>query len=180
MSNINESPNDEINPWSSLWHRLHTTRREPLPTDEEVDALMATLPKRFIWESLSQWLERTRQARKQGGLLKSPGKFNPITTFVRYAASSGTEDYPLPSMPIETKDFRLTVTKIGNEIQIHLEALNYAKSHYSQKKFSLYGNLENKSLVAEINTDINGSGFAMIPDKVEVRKALMRAELVEI
>ena len=178
MSNSNESPNDDINPWTYLKHKLHTTRFDHLPTDEEVDALMATLPKRYIGESLSQWLERTRLARKDNLFLTSD-KFKPIATFERRAASSGTEEFPLPAMPLKTKDFHLTITKIGDEIKIQVEALKHAQSSYSRKNLQLYDNLEDELLIADINTDNNGNGFAVRPDTPDVRKALWSPVLVE-
>jgi hypothetical protein len=44
--------------WQNLWHRLNAVRFDPLPSEAEVESVMAALPKRQPDEDLPEWLKR--------------------------------------------------------------------------------------------------------------------------
>lgn len=160
--------------WQTLWHRLHAVRFDPLPSDAEIDQLLAVLPKRRTDETLADWLQRCSQGTAR--------RFTPVAAFERWAAAGAAEAMPsLPETPMLAleENFRLTVTPDDNGLRVLVEALGLAAFEYAGREVALVlGDWD--GLLAEFQLDEDGKGEAHVEDNEVVRQALVRPVLVRI
>ena len=155
--------------WQNLWHTLHTLRFDPLPSEEEIDQVFSSLPKRQPKENLPDWLERVGR----GGAGRT---LTVLAEFQRWAASSATEtQLPLPTVPMVSLNeaFRLTTTLLGGLISLHVEALGVAAFSYAGQTVGLTLQDGSDTLV-EFELDENGNGEETVEDNEQARLALVQ------
>ncbi len=161
--------------WQTLWHTLHAVRFEPLPTDTDIDQVLAALPKHLPGETLP---ERLRRAGRGSAARRS---FTRLAEFERWAAGSTTEAYPLPETPMVSLDeaFRLTVTLLGDLISLRVETLGLAAFDYLGQTIGLALH-DGSDVLVEFELDEDGNGEASVEDNEQARLALVRPQLVLI
>lgn len=151
--------------WQALWDLLDSIRLEPLPAAAEADEVLAELPPRKPQESLSHWLDRAHQL-KHSILLAE---------FERKAAFSGTEQYPLPEIPMRSANGRFQLTVMAQEgvLLLRLQALGPAKYQHRNRQVFL-GQKDGGGLWQAIALDGQGAGTAQVDDDLAARQTLLR------
>lgn len=176
MSEINETLQDDISPWSYLLRKMNSVRNAPapLPTDEEIKEVADLLPQPCVGEDYTQWLLRFQKERKQGRWPKPNSVYKLITSCQRKAAFSGNT---LPEGIIEFPhgDIRMEITKVDEELKLTIDATY----NYAEKDIFIFGDKEFKYLLANIKLDYEANGSTCIPDTDEVRKYLWTIVVAE-
>jgi hypothetical protein len=165
--------------WTTLWRKLHTVRFESLPTEDEVDRILAALPPRQPEETLSHWLKQAELSKRSVVVPFARPRFTPLVTIERLAASSKHEAFPLPEAPMISPDeaFRLTVVKIGEELELRVEALGFDAFQYAGCYIGVSSNSDLSGLIAVVLLDGEGNGSVRIDDTPEIRKSLAKPVL---
>ncbi|MEQ1546685.1 hypothetical protein [Methyloglobulus sp.] len=157
------SQDDQTRLWLRAWHQLHAMRDNSI-TAHDIDEAIKTLPVRLAKEKLADWLHRA--------------EYYMVADFIRHAASSGSERYPLPEHPLETDDFRLTIAKKNEGLEITIQALAGAIDEFADCLFEIVdGTGENQKSLAEFMLDEKGYARICLPDNDENRRALLRPQL---
>jgi hypothetical protein len=165
---------------------------EPLPDEARINAILQRLPERSPEEPFDAWLRRAGQIKAEGYSsvpseqdrpqrsavilpFKNP-RFVPLTEFVRLAADSRTERYPLPDDYMESADgrFRLQVVKDGEELRLLVEAQGMTIDKFANTYVALSAGRRFDDIVAPVLLDNNGAGECRVPDTEDVRRALLR------
>jgi hypothetical protein len=159
--------------WQTLWHKLHATRFDPLPSNADVERVLASLPKRLPSESLPDWLRRAAAGPAR--------KLTPLAEFERWAAGSAADAYPLPETPMISLDeaFRLSAELFGGIIKLRVEALGPAAFDYAGRAIGL-ALQDGSAALVEFQLDEEGNGEASVADEEPARLALIRPRLVLI
>jgi hypothetical protein len=151
-----------------------------MPDNEaKITEILCRLPKRLPNEELDTWLLRSRSITQKTGAVIIPfphPRFMPVTEFVRRAASSDANPYPLPDNgPLESIDsrFRLTVNKHDEWLTITIEALGLAADDYANCLFGLSSTKALENVIVTVKLDADGDGEFQILDEESVRKTLL-------
>ena len=171
MTRHNLTDTEELLLWQETKNYLKLLETGPPASLEEVDSLLAVLPKRQPGESFRQWLTRGKGAKQW--------IFKPITEIIRLAADTSESEFPLPDpgRALESTDgqFRLTiVVPETDKITIKVEALGFAADKFANQPIGIASAPREDAVVAVINLNEDGDGDCTVADRLEVRKALLR------
>jgi hypothetical protein len=157
--------------WQETKVYLKLLETGPPASLEEVDNLLAVLPKRQPGESLRQWLVRGKGDKQW--------IFKPITEIIRLAADTSDSEFPLPDpgLALESTDgqFRLMiVVPETDKITIKIETLGFAADEFANQPIGIASAPREDAVVAVINLNEDGDGDCTVADRMEVRKTLLR------
>lgn len=161
--------NCKKNRWLKLWQNLHSVRFEPLPTEKEVNQILACLPERKTAEPLNKWLRRA------GVVLPFSGfRFTKLGEIYLKAAASGSENYPIPEQALETPDqsFRLTLRQLDTMLHVCIEALGIAIDDYKGKYIGISASEDPSTIILVTQLDNTGESKVLINDSEFLRKVL--------
>lgn len=146
------------------WYGLHYLDSRPIISSDLIQQLIRVLPERKPEQTISDWLKSAKVRSRVA-----------ITEFVRMAASSSEDRYPLPTAPLHSSDgrFWLTVQKSGDALKLTLNAIGLAISEFAGQQVILTGPEQTESDLAIIQLDHAASGCRTIPDTVEHRRMLL-------
>jgi hypothetical protein len=170
MTKHNLTNTEELLLWQEVKTDLKQLQAEPPASIEDVDELLALLPKRQANESFRQWLERSHT---------QLWEFEPLTEIIRLAADTSNSEFPLPDpgRALESQDgqFRLYISapKPG-KIVLKIEALGFAADQFAQQSIGIAGEPRVEAVIARIDLNEEGDGFLEVEDQPEVRQALLR------
>ncbi|MDG4550845.1 MAG: hypothetical protein P9F19_08420 [Candidatus Contendobacter sp.] len=154
--------------WFMAWRGLHYLDSRPAVSSEMIQELVDVLPELKPGQTIGDWLNSAKVRRRVA-----------ITEFVRMAASSSKDRYPLPTTTLPSSDgrFWLTVQKSGDELKLTLEAIGLAIGEFAGHQLVLTGPEETNAALAIIQLDHTARGYRTIPDTVEHRRMLLHPRL---
>lgn len=158
--------------WQNLWHDLHSIRFQPLPTETDVDRVLAGLPPRKADEALSDWLQRALSPDSKV-LPFSRFRFSKLGEIYLQAAASG-DGLPLPEQPLETADqsFRLTLSEHEGNLSVKIEALGLAIDEFRGQYIGIAANDDADTVIAITQLDQDGESTIVLKDTPLLRKVL--------
>jgi hypothetical protein len=171
--------------WRRAAARLELVDVEPPVSMAEVDALLGLIGPRRVDEPIVTWLRRGQAPRASAPVQESAEiipfnprrqRFTPVANFVRLAADTSGLEIPLPARALETDDgqFRLEVTKDGDELVISIQALGQASDLFAGRTLGLQADEPGQMPVALITLDEDGDGAVRLADRPALRRALLR------
>ena len=165
---------EELSLWQETKNHLKLLQAELPASLAEVDSLLAVLPKRQPGESFRQWLARGKGAKQW--------IFKPITEIIRLAADTSESEFPLPDpgRALESKDgqFRLTIVVHGtSKITLKVETLGFAADKFANQPIGIASAPREDAVIAVINLNADGDGDCTVPDRLEVRRTLLRPNI---
>lgn len=165
---------EELSLWQETKNHLKLLQTGPPASREEVESLLAVLPKRQPQESFRQWLARGKRSQ--------PWVFKPITEIIRLAADTSDSEFPLPDpgRALESTDGQFRLTILVHEISkitIKIETLGLAADKFANQSIGIASAPREDTVVAIINLNADGDGDCTVSDQFEVRKALLRPNI---
>lgn len=192
MTAVTLTRKERLARWREAAWLLQHIDFEPPPDDAQINAILQRLPERSPDEPHDAWLrragtinteahavpstqDRTRHSSAVILPFKNP-RFVPLTEFVRLAADSRTERYPLPDDYMESADgrFRLQVVKESDTLRLLVEAQGMAIDKFANTYVALSAGRRFDDIVAPVLLDNNGAGECRVPDTEDMRRALLR------
>lgn len=171
----------------TLWKRasqcLALVDVEPPVSMNDVDAFLQVVGRRRPGQAFEAWLTAPLQPSAEIVSLDHYHRhFKPVAEFVRLAADSGGLEVPLPTHPLETDDgrFRLDVIQQNGELKIDIQALGLASSDWANRTMALAGLGEDEPVLAVFELDHDGDASISLPDRSDMRRALLRPILGQI
>lgn len=196
-NSLDDHPNDTGKLWQWAAQQLERVYLPSL-TDDKLAELKQCLPEREAQEPVEHWLQRCQAhlqkpqhwetwKRIMGSnnlveLTEKPAEV--VAQFIRLAAASHTEAYPLPdpNTPIESNDgvFSLFITATDhNSIRLKLQVRGLEAQNYANQPLGIRG-LEAQQLLARIQLDAYASGEAELQNLDSVREALLAFEIIKL
>lgn len=176
--------------WKRASQRLALVDIESPVSMNDVDAFLQAVGPRRPGQTLKAWLHpksTTASSPPQPraeiiSLDHYRRRFKPVAEFVRLAADSGGVEVPLPAHPLETDDgsFRLKITEQNGELKVDIQALGLVSSDWADRTMALAGLGKDEPLLAVFELDHDGDASILLPDRNDVRRALLRPVLGQI
>jgi hypothetical protein len=132
---------------------------------EDIDHFMPHLPVPLAGESLDTWFKRGNRAI--------------VADFIRYAADSATDEFPLPDNPLATDRFRLSIQQDGQELELTVQALGMAITEFANSALDLV-DAKTALSFARVALNYKGHGQVCIANTIEHRRALLHPQLRRI
>ena len=143
---------------------------------EEIDALHASLPKRWADEAIPDWLRRVliKPSNAIYELIAMPQKYYAVSYITRRAAADGKPSKKEITLESDDSMFRLTIELLADHFHVKAEALGMAIEEFVDRQLEITCNALNGAYKIVIQLDATmAEGEIDVEDNADSRLLLL-------